>query len=47
MDVLLLLALVAFAAGAVVAVIYKSWVPVLVCVGLFLLTLAQTDLIHT
>ena len=46
MDILLLLALVAFAAGAVVATIHKSWVNVLVCVGLFLLTLSQTNLIH-
>lgn len=45
MDVLPLLALVAFLAGAVVAGIQKSWVLVLICVGLFLLGLAQTGLI--
>ena len=47
MDVLLLLALVAFLAAAVVAGIQKSWVMVLVCAGLFLLTLAQTGLIDS
>jgi NADH:ubiquinone oxidoreductase subunit K len=47
MDVLLLLALVAFLAGAVVAGIQKSWVHVLMCVGLFLLALAQTGLIDS
>lgn len=46
MDVLLLLALVAFLAAAVVAGIQKSWVMVLVCVGLFLVVLADTGLIH-
>ena len=45
MDVLLLLALVAFLAAAVVAGIQKSWVMVLVCVGLFLVVLAQTGLV--
>ena len=47
MDILLLLALVAFLAGAVVAGIQKSWVMVLVCAGLFLLALAETGLIHS
>lgn len=47
MDVLLLLALVAFLAAAVVAGIQRSWVMVLLCVGLFLLTLAQTGLIES
>jgi hypothetical protein len=44
-DVLLLLALVAFLAGAVVAGIQKSWPIVLLCAGLFLATLAETGLI--
>lgn len=47
MDVLLLLALVAFLSAAVVAGVQKSWVMVLLCAGLFLLTLAQTGLIHS
>lgn len=47
MDILLLLALVAFLAGAVVVGIQKAWPTVLLCVGLFLLTLAQTGLINT
>lgn len=47
MDILLLLALVAFLAGAVVAGIQKAWPIVLVCAGLFFLALAQTGLINT
>ncbi|MER7363588.1 hypothetical protein [Nonomuraea wenchangensis] len=47
MDVLLLLALVAFLAAAVVAGIQKSWVLVLVCAGLFLMVLADAGLIHS
>jgi hypothetical protein len=47
MDVLLLLALVAFLAGAVVAGIQKSWPIVLIAAGLFFLALAQTGLIKT
>lgn len=46
MDVLLLLALVAFLAGAVVAGIQRAWPIVLLCVGAFLVVLAQTSLIH-
>lgn len=45
MDVLLLLALVAFLAGAVVAGIQKSWVHVLLFIGLFLVVLARAGLI--
>lgn len=47
MDILLVLALVAFLAGAVVAGIQKAWPVVLLCTGLFLLTLAQTGLINS
>ncbi|MET9339261.1 hypothetical protein [Nonomuraea sp. NPDC003804] len=47
MDVLLLLAIIAFAAGGIVAAIQKAWVLVLVCAGLCLLTLAQTGLIDS
>lgn len=45
MDVLLLLALVAFLAGGVVAAIQRSWVHVLLFAGLFLVVLAQTGLV--
>jgi hypothetical protein len=47
MNVLLLLALVAFLAGAVVAGIQRAWPLVLLCVGLFLVTLAETGLISS
>jgi thiol:disulfide interchange protein len=47
MDILLFLALVAFAAAAVVAAIQKSWVLALMCAGLTLLALAQTGLLDT
>jgi NADH:ubiquinone oxidoreductase subunit K len=47
MDILLILALVTFLAGAVVAAIQKSWVLVLICAGLFLLALSQTGLIDS
>lgn len=45
MDILALLATAAFLAGAIVAVIQKSWVLMLICIGLFLLALTQTGLI--
>jgi hypothetical protein len=45
-DVILLLALVSFLAGAVVAGIQKAWPIVLLCVGLFLTALAETGLIN-
>ncbi|MFI6296722.1 hypothetical protein ACIBEJ_34390 [Nonomuraea sp. NPDC050790] len=47
MDVLLLLALVCFLAGAVVAGIQRAWPTVLLCAGLFFLALAQTGLIDS
>jgi hypothetical protein len=47
MDILLILALILFAAGAVVAAIQKSWLMVLLMAGLALVTLAQTGLINT
>lgn len=47
MDVLLLLALAAFLAGAVVAGIQKSWPIVLIAVGLFFAFLADSGLIHS
>lgn len=45
MDVLLILALVAFLSAAVVAAMGKSWVMVLLCVGLALMALSATGLI--
>lgn len=47
MNVLLILALVAFLSGAVVAAIQKGWVLVLLCLGLALVVLAQTGLINS
>ncbi|MFG1963107.1 hypothetical protein [Nonomuraea sp. NPDC049028] len=47
MDILFLLAVVVFAAGAIVAAIQKSWLHVLLFVGLTLVALAQTNLIHS
>ncbi|MFN2636888.1 MAG: hypothetical protein ABR585_07680 [Gemmatimonadaceae bacterium] len=47
MDVLMLLALVCFLAGAVVAGIQRSWPIVLIAAGLFLATLAGTGLIDS
>ncbi|WP_170223425.1 hypothetical protein [Nonomuraea turkmeniaca] len=45
MDVLLLLAIVCFLSGAVVAGIQKAWPVVLLCVGLAFVTIAETGLI--
>ncbi len=47
MDVLELLALVFFAAAAVVAGIQRSWPIVLLSAGAFFITLAGSGLIHT
>jgi hypothetical protein len=47
MDILLLLALVCFLSGGVVAGIQRAWPIVLLCAGLFLVTLAETGLINT
>lgn len=41
MDLIPVLALVAFGAGAVVAAVTKSWAVALVAAGLFLLSLAR------
>lgn len=45
MDVLLLLAIVCFLSGAVVAGIQKAWPIVLICLGLAFAVLAETGLI--
>lgn len=45
MDILHLLALVAFLSGAVVAAIQKSWILVLLCAGLALMALSASGLI--
>lgn len=45
MDVLMLLALVAFLSGGVIAGIQRSWSIVLIAAGLFLVTLAGTGLV--
>jgi hypothetical protein len=47
MDVLLLLALVAFLSAAVVAGIQRAWVEALIAAGLFLYVLAETGLIKS
>ena len=46
MDVLLLLAIVCFLSGAVVAGIQKAWPLVLLCLGLAFAVLAETGLIN-
>ncbi|MFI6484627.1 hypothetical protein ACIBH1_42370 [Nonomuraea sp. NPDC050663] len=46
MDILLMLALIAFAAGGVVAAIQKSWLHLLLFVGLFLVTLSESGLVN-
>lgn len=45
MDVLLLLALVCFLSGAVVAGIQKAWPLVLLCLGLAFVTIAETGIL--
>jgi len=45
MDVLLLLAIASFLSGAVVAGIQKSWPVTLLCVGLALVTIAETGVL--
>lgn len=47
MDVLALLALVAFLSAAVVAAIQRSWVMVLLSAGLALMALSASGLITT
>lgn len=47
MDVLLILAVVAFLSAAIVAAIQKSWVLVLLCAGLALMALSASGLINT
>ena len=45
MDLLLLIALVTFAAGAVVAAVQNSWALALVAVGLFVVTLSESGVV--
>lgn len=46
MDVLLLLAIVCFLSGAVVAGIQKAWPVVLLCLGLACAVFAETGLLN-
>jgi hypothetical protein len=44
MDIFILLALIAFGAGAVLAAVQRSWALALVAAGLFLVTFAKAGL---